>query len=320
VKLVIGTFNVKDYFDSPRNAPVLPSKAREIAKHLTRAQADVVALQEVGSEELVRDALAHVPFGASYTVFFGGADRRGIGNAIVSRLPVEEVEHHTEESLPFPVFREGDPEPFPGRLRLRRPVVRVRLAALGHTLHVLTTHWKSKLPKPLENALGEEQRWEGGVGRAEADLRSLVSRGAEALFVRRLVERHTAGGAEAIVLGDLNDTEDSIPVRILRAEGQPGELFPAADRAPRPARVTTLHRGVPEQIDHLLATRAVHEKLYEVRFFNEALRDHPFDPSADAEPTVDSDHAMVVAEYRTPVPGAPPSGRLPGAPASGRLP
>ncbi len=301
VKLVIATFNVKDYFDSPRNAPVLPSKAREIAKHLVRANADVVAMQEVGSEALVRDVLAHVPFGASYTVCFGGTDKRGIGNVILSRLPVEEVEHHTEENLPFPVFREGDPEPFPGRLRLRRPVVRVRISALGRTIHVLTAHWKSKLPKRLEDSLGEEVRWEGGVGKAEAELRSLVSRGAEALYMRRLVERHAVGNAEIVVLGDLNDTDSSIPVRIVRGEGTPGELFSAAGKTPAAARVSTLHRGIPEQIDHVLASGALHAMLYEVRFFNEGLRDHPFDPDVESDPTIDSDHAMVVAEYRVPI-------------------
>ncbi len=294
VSFTIATFNVKDYFDSPYNEPVLAEKAKEIAQHVTRAEADLVAIQEVGSEALLRAMLAHVPFGASYTVHFGGADRRGIGNAILSRLPVVESEAFSEEDLAFPVFRKGDPPPFPGRLPLRRPVVRVAVDALDTRIHVFSTHWKSKLPKPEEDEAGVDIRWEGGVGRAEADLRSLVSRGAEALYVRRLVERFAAFG-EVALLGDLNDTIDSIPVRIVRAEGQPVPLLAATDLAPPEDRVSTLHRASPEQIDHVLATEGLHRRLVSVRFFNEGLRDHPFGP--DSAPTIDSDHAMVVATY-----------------------
>lgn len=294
VSLTVATFNVKDYFDSPRNAPVLAEKAREIARHVTRAEADVVALQEVGSEALLAAMLAHVPFGASYKVFFGGADRRGIGNAILSRRPVVESEIHAAADVPFPVFRVGDPQPFAGRLPLRRPIVRVTIEALDARIHLFSTHWKSKLPKPEEDASGVDLRWEGGIGRAEADLRSLISRGAEALFARRLVERFAQLG-EVFVLGDLNDTIDSIPVRILRGEGQPSALFPASEKAPLEKRVSTLHRSSPEQIDHVLATSAIHDRLSSVDFYAEALRDHPFGP--DAEPTIDSDHAMVVASY-----------------------
>ena len=290
----LATFNVKDYFDSPRNAPVLAEKAAEIARHVTRADADVVALQEIGSEALVRAMLVHVPFGVKYTVIFGGADHRGIGNALLSRLPIVESETVVCPNLPFPVFRVGDPAPFPGRLFLRRPVVRMSVDTLGMRVSVFSTHWKSKLPKPEEDPNGVEKRWEGGSGRAEADLRSLLSRGAEALFVRRLVERFAVEG-EVVVAGDLNDTIDSIPVKIVRGVGEAHELYPAAEKAPPEARVSTLHRGMKEQIDHVLATASLHERLTRSEFFNDALRDHPFDP--DASPTTDSDHAMLVAVY-----------------------
>jgi endonuclease/exonuclease/phosphatase family metal-dependent hydrolase len=293
--VTVATFNVKDFFDSPKNAPVLREKARGVAKEIARAEADVVALQEVGSEALVREVMSHVPGGEAYAVLFGGADARGIGNAIVTRLPVLSWEAITTDSLPFPVFREGDAPPFPGRLRLRRPVVRASLAFGGHTVTFFCTHWKSKLPKAKEGPDGKELWWEGGLERAEADLRSLVSRAAEALFVRGLVEARASAGEEVVVLGDLNDTASSVPVRIVRAEGLPHELFPATDAAPAEARTSVLHRGTPEQIDHVLVTAGLRERVREASFFNEALRDHPFSP--DAEPTVDSDHAMVVVRF-----------------------
>lgn len=293
--LTLATFNVKDYFASPWNSPVLAAKAEAIAAQLTRADADVVALQEVGSEELLRDVLARMPGGAAYEIVFGGADRRGIGNAILARVPLLEREVLRADALPFPVFRQGDPPPFAGRLPLRRGVVRVALRALGLSLHVFCTHWKSKLPKAEEAEDGAELRWSSGLGRAEADLRSLVSRSAEALFVREAVERSAAAGAEVVLMGDLNDTLGSVPVRVVLGTGFEPALHPAAARAPQSARFSALHRGEPEQIDHILHTERLDARLTSVAFFNEELRDHPFGP--DVAPTVDSDHALLRARY-----------------------
>ncbi len=296
--LTLATFNVKDYFESPRNLPVLAAKAEEIAAQLARADADVIALQEVGSEPLLRDVLARMPRppgAAAYEIVFGGADRRGIGNAILARVPLHEREVLRVEALPFPVFRRGDPAPFPGRLPLRRPVVRVALRALGLQIHVFCTHWKSKLPKAEEDEEGAEVGWTSGAERAEAELRSLVSRAAEALFLRAAVERSAAAGAEVVLMGDLNDTLDSVPVRIVLGSGFEPSLQAASDRAPRDARVSTLHRGEPEQIDHILHTARLDARLTAVAFFNEALRDHPF--GGDTAPTIDSDHALVCARY-----------------------
>lgn len=290
--LTVATFNVKDYFRSPETAPVLAAKAAEIARQVARADADLIAFQEVGGEDLVTEALARAPGGHRYEVVFGGADRRGIGNAIASRLPLVEREIVAADPLPFPVFRRGDPPPFGARLSIRRPLVRVMVRALGLAVHVVSAHWKSKLPKPEEDEDGRELRWEGGAGRAEADLRSLVVRAAEALFARRLVERCAERG-EVLVMGDLNDTEGSLPVGILRGAGAPHELYGATERLALAARTTTLHRGRGEQIDHVLATAGLHARLVDAHVFSEELREHPL----EAPPTVDSDHAMVVARY-----------------------
>ncbi len=296
VDLTLATFNVKDLFEGGGRAPVLPAKLEEIALQLQRADADVIGLEEVGSESLVRQVLDRMPCGEDYRVVFGIPDRRGIANALASRLPVLEQERITKESLPFPRFVQGDPEPFPGRLPLRRAVVRVKVTLGSHHLHVLCTHWKSKLPKRLELASGGDVPWDGALGRGEAELRSLVSRGAEALFLRGVIDRLAASGDEVALVGDLNDTADSLPVRIVRGEGMPHALHPCAELVPHERRISTLHRGSPEQIDHILVTERLHERLTGAGFFNEALRDHgPFDPGAP--PTIDSDHALLWARF-----------------------
>src|SRR5258706_296566 len=88
--LRIATFNLKDFFvprsDAERGVAV--AKFANITSNLRRANADVVALQEVGDvqqlERLVSD-LSDLGYGAPVA---GTPDKRGIRVAILSRIPV----------------------------------------------------------------------------------------------------------------------------------------------------------------------------------------------------------------------------------------
>src|SRR5687768_14939087 len=121
--LRLATFNLKDFF-LPRaepERPIVEAKVANVAKELRRANADVVALQEVGApelvERLVENELKDLGYGAPV---LGTQDKRGIRNAILSRFPIQWSQVHTAAALPFPKFVEGDPDPFPGRIPLRR--------------------------------------------------------------------------------------------------------------------------------------------------------------------------------------------------------
>jgi endonuclease/exonuclease/phosphatase family metal-dependent hydrolase len=155
--LRIATFNLKDFFlpRSDAERAVAAAKFANIGANLRRADADVVALQEVGSEQqlerLVAD-LSDLGYGAPV---FGTADKRGIRCAILSRLPIVWSQVHTAQALPFPHFIEGDTHPFIDRIPLRRGVVHVRVESpdLGE-VDVLTAHFKSNLPVPLRTTDG----------------------------------------------------------------------------------------------------------------------------------------------------------------------
>ncbi|MBL0197434.1 MAG: endonuclease/exonuclease/phosphatase family protein [Myxococcales bacterium] len=247
--LTLATFNVKDYFESPRNLPRARGQVRRIAAQLARADADVVALQEVGSRRCSARCSRACP-GARRTrscsaapIAAGSATRSSRG------WPCSSGRCSAPSPSPSRCSAAATP-PFAGRLPLRRGVVRVALRALGLPIHVFCMHWKSKLPKAEEDEEGSELDWTSGTQRAEADLRSLVSRSAEALFVRAAIERSAAGGAEVVVMGDLNDTLDSVPVRVVLGSGFEPSLHAAAARAderpllrapPRRARADRSH-------------------------------------------------------------------------------
>ncbi len=293
----LATFNVKDLFEDALRVSAPQSKLDEIASQLARADADVIALQEIASQEALREILKRMPGGADYRhVVLALPDQRGIRNAIVSRLPFVHETVHIADELPFPIFREGDAQPFPKRIPLRRgvPHVRVDVPQVG-LVAVLTAHFKSKLSAALVRPDGTKKEPVTEMERAEGDVRSLVLRAAEALFVRGLVDAALTVTPNVALMGDLNDTFDSVPLQIVRGSVD-GMLHACAAIVPKEARFSTMHGGKKEQIDHILVSAQLRERLEAAAFQNEALRDHgPFVPGVS--PTADSDHALFVARF-----------------------
>jgi endonuclease/exonuclease/phosphatase family metal-dependent hydrolase len=330
--LSIATFNVKDLLEprTDREREVLPAKLDFLARTLAACDADVVGLQEIGPPELLEAVLQRLPARGGYgEPVVGTADARGIRCALLSRRRVVEARVHTADALTFPVFREGDPQPFGTRIPLRRGVVHARVEApWGGTVDVLVAHFKSSRPVPARDAAGEEMRplprdeEPGARGRAEAALRSLVWRAAEALHVRGLVDGIMAGergalkgqraegpvaaGAHVAVVGDLNDVPDSTPVRTVRGDVEAVEtgarradvLFDCAARIEARARFSVLHDGRATQIDHVLASGPLYARLEDAAFLNADLRQHPpVERGEPPEPRPDSDHAPLVARF-----------------------
>jgi endonuclease/exonuclease/phosphatase family metal-dependent hydrolase len=300
--LSIATFNVKNLLpprsDAERSR--LPAKLDAVAATLRTANADVVALQEIGPTEIAR-ALAGRLDGLGYgEPLLGPADSRGIRCATFTRAPVRERSVHAAESLPFPVFRAGDAAPFGSRIPLRRAVVHAAVEAHGlGVVHLLVAHFKSPLPVPLRDADGREVPAATPGDHAASVLRSLVWRAAEALYVRDLVDALMArdSTAHVVVAGDLNDTPESPVLVALRAAG-PGELRDCTSGVPAAARFSVLHGGRGAQIDHVLASAALHARVRSAEFLNAGLRDHgSFDPGAEDEMSVDSDHAALVVRF-----------------------
>jgi endonuclease/exonuclease/phosphatase family metal-dependent hydrolase len=310
--LTLATFNVKDLL-LPRDdgeRTVLGAKLAFIAQMLRACDADVVGLQEVGPMELVRAVLDRLDGQGYGEPVMGTADARGIRCALLSRVPVVEARVHTAESLPFPVFQDGDPPPFGARIPLRRGVVHARVDAPGFgPVDILVAHFKSSRPVPARDTSGRERQATSTHMRSEGAVRSVVWRAAEALYVRRLVDDVLATDPDArvAVVGDLNDLPLSPAVRAVQGTGA-GELFDCAAGVDAKARFSTLHDGRRTQIDHVLASAALYPRLQDARFLNADLREHaPVRPRPSAPddgwvgvsepPTVDSDHAPLVTRF-----------------------
>ncbi len=294
--LSLATFNVKDLLppasDSARAA--LPAKLDWIARMLRTVDADVVGLQEVGSAELLAAVAERVGSPVTVHPVMGTTDARGIGCALLSRLPLLEAHVHTAESLAFPVFVAGDAPPYGSRIPLRRGIVHARAETPVGPVDVLVAHFKSSRPVGVRDASNREVPPRTAREAAEASLRSLVWRAAEALHVRGLVDEILAArpDAKVAVVGDFNDVPDSAVLRCLRAEGS-GALADCTTGVDPARRFSCFHGDSRAQIDHVLATESLRALLVGARFVNDALRVH----GSGDELAPDSDHAPLLVRF-----------------------
>ncbi len=290
--LVLATYNVLDLFD-PENDEQrarLHRRIELIAERLRPHAPDVVALQEVGSEAVIAELGRALGGGFHHPPIVGGADKRGIRNAILSRRPIVSSNVLAASHLPFPRFVESDPEPFDTHIPLRRPIPEVVVDAgeLGR-VRVLCVHFKSRRAVPLRSASGEVNEPTTPLALAEAETRALVWRCAEALFVRRAVDDRLVADAEEklAVCGDFNDVSGSLPLRIVAQS----DLFSCSEHVPKLGRVSVLHGGELAAIDHVLLSPSLAAHFQSAVYVNEGL----VDPEAlPPEEIIASDHAPLV--------------------------
>ena len=115
--------------------------------------------------------------------------------------------------------------------------------------------------------------------------------------MRGLVDAAELENPLVAVLGDLNDTIDSVPIRIVKGRGET-RLHSCASVIPREHRFSVVHGTWRDQIDHILVSQALRNELDSAAFFNEGLKDQgPFEENAP--PTIESDHALFVARFRS---------------------
>ncbi len=305
--LRLATYNVENLFDAagPEEDGFLDRRLAFLSGMIARIDADVLALQEIGSEKALAallDRLPPLPGGGAREVVLGTPDVRGIRCAIVSALPVRASRVHTAQDLPFPAFAVGDAPPFAGRIPLRRGVVHAEIALPGgRVLHALSAHLKSGRAMPLRTANGDRVEPTTARARAEGELRSLVFRAAEALFLRGLVDDLLGADPSCAValMGDLNDGPTSLVLRIVSGEGTAEPAFRLASASAgiaKTVRYSVLHGGAPTAIDHVLLSASLHARLKTARFLNDGLRDDATRYAEGAPRPTDSDHAPLLVE------------------------
>lgn len=233
VPLRLASWNVHNFFDEvddpygderPSEVEV-ERKMAAMAEVLNSVEAEIVALQEVENRPLLERFASRLGPGWNVVLEEGNDTARGIDVALLSRLPVADVESHRDEVLPSVA---GAP---PG-YRFSRDCLEVHLGG-RFPLVVLVNHFKSKR--------------DGGR-------RSDAKRRAQALGAARIVERleEAQPGVRLALVGDLNDGPDSWTLEPLKAQ-----LLDVFAAVPLEERWTARYGGLGVSIDHIFVNQAL---------------------------------------------------------------
>jgi len=245
----VATYNLENYLDAPLGTR--PAKSAEgrakIRESLRVLKADVVALQEIGGTNVLMELRASLKAeGLDYTFWehVNGWDTN-IQVAVLSRFPITARRPHTNDSFLL----------FGRRFRVSRGFAEVDIKVNDHySFTLITTHLKSRRPVPDAD---------------EAELREQ-----EALLLREKIEARLSANpnANVIVLGDLNDNQDSKSTRAVIGRGKHalidtrpaernGDNQPNPNPRYEPRRVTWTHHYGKEdtygRIDYILLSRGM---------------------------------------------------------------
>jgi endonuclease/exonuclease/phosphatase family metal-dependent hydrolase len=206
----ILTWNMENLF-----SPVPPAKLQLLASVISRYSPHIVAMQEIGGEEPLKDLQAElIKQGHAYEYFILSThpDSRGIRVAFISQVPLDKP----HDIVLFPdgaatrIFEyDGN-----GNIIEVKRMSRGALAAtakIGKTeITIITAHLKSKLlsfPRPHSSSFTPNDENE----RAQTAGIALAKRMAEAVTLRQsinsLLEKNSA--TPLIILGDFNDVPEA---------------------------------------------------------------------------------------------------------------
>lgn len=273
MSLTVTTWNIQNLFrPAAGEAEALThyrAKLKELARVLRELAPEVIALQEVGGDDALKDLQTALNKGASASEAYdhrvlGVPDARGIACAFFSKLQFQRTEHLVD--YPANVLalglRELDDQPI---LRLGRGALHISIKRNGSNVELINVHLKSK----LLTFPGGKFSTEDEDLRARAAAQALARRGAEAAAIRTLVTALRKEARPVILLGDLNDGPAAASTQILTGpggsavgtrgfamedKGDAQRLWNLAELIPEGRRYSRIHAGNRELLDQILVS------------------------------------------------------------------
>ncbi|TFW17667.1 endonuclease/exonuclease/phosphatase family protein [Duganella callida] len=285
------------------------AKVAWTAHQLDELDADIIGLQEIFSLSALRDAMSQSKrYRDAILAGFEpppdpvtGAARLTPELALISRLPL------AAPAQAYIMFPQGVALPEGSRDAdrfARAPLHAQVVLADERIIDVIVVHLKSKRPDYRNGDTGDDP-----MLHAQANLRSLIRRGTEAVALRALLSAMDKEQRRPrVVLGDFNDTVDAVTTNIVMGAGAscpPGEEFRGqffdarqiqSGRQFRDGGYTIAHDGHYATIDHVLVSEEFHPssphaqgEVVSVAYLNDHL--------AQEKPEA-SDHGQVLVRLR----------------------
>jgi endonuclease/exonuclease/phosphatase family metal-dependent hydrolase len=287
VTVRLATYNVRNYGTTSRPVdgqylkdwPKPEAEKAALRAVILKARPDVLAMEEMGDArelgELQRD-LGIEGLDYPYSVVVNGPDPdRHV--AVLSRLPFAKT--HTYENV---TYRLGSTNEL-----AKRGLLEVDFVTAGQSWALYVMHLKSRLPEDDDGT---------------PDPVSANHREGEAMAMRDLIRAQPPPGARLAVVGDFNDTRDSVTLkRFLELDGKPlFQMAPAADSRGQTWTFIYPKADTYERIDFVLLSAALEPSLKGPG----RVVDIPESDEA-------SDHRMVWVELTFPAAGPPGNATTP---------
>jgi len=220
----------------------------DVGKVLRAIDGDILVLQEVEHEAVLEELDALELDGAyPYIRVIDGNDPRGIDVGIMSKIPLDEVKSHKDESF----TKAGTDSP---PYLYARDCLEVHVTYNGRALALLGVHYKAKENDNPDKRLAEAQH------------------------TREIADALSAATPQkgVLILGDFNDIPGSPPY--LATAGDAGEFTNSAESVPSADQWTFDYFGTLELVDHQFANPLMAARLDEIRILHgpeaEAASDH----------------------------------------------
>ncbi|MEN2750731.1 endonuclease/exonuclease/phosphatase family protein [Psychrobacter sp. FBL11] len=282
----IATANLLNFANPNRiyyeNAPAYNQKTYQdklqgITELLTKAHADIIAVQEVWDSEALEALAVSLGFKAEHAIIplasndssskhtYGQGAQKTPAVGFISRFA------QLESTLLTDIVSEAVIDiPDVGAYRqFNRPPLLLRVDVHGQPMTIITAHLKSKRAYFLRDESGDllEDMDDPNI-RVRAKLRSLCMRAAEAASIRMsIIQRLQHTREPLILLGDMNDVTGSVTTQLMSETGEVNydrsmrdtALFDAARIQARygwmkDVAYTHIHQGMPEVIDQLFVS------------------------------------------------------------------
>lgn len=327
--LRIATYNVENLDEDRFNddgeviRPSFAERAPILRAALERLRADVLCLQEVhGQEEedqprrlLTLQALIqgtrYEGFNISTTMKKDGSEVYDQRNLVVlSRpdFPVHQVRQINGERVGHPSYQRRIAGDDSAKTQTwERPLLHVELGLpSGISLHVLNSHFKSKLAVRHGPSMVDRFTWKSAAAWAEGFFVSSIRRVGAALEARAVIDDlfDADENAAIVILGDFNALPEEVPTMALRgrveetgnADLANRVMLPLENNIPQSSRFTLVHHGRGEMIDHILASRRMVQSFLHSEIHNEGLQDESIAFASDRKFPA-PDHAPMVASF-----------------------
>lgn len=322
MSLRIATFNLENLDNGASTQPSLAERIQIMRPQLERVAADILCLQEINSQDLdgarTLDALNKLLQGTPYlgfsrqtTLTTSGQlyDQRNV--VTLSRFPIVSTEIIRDSGGPRPSYQmatASPPDTTANPVEWERPMLYTQInIGVGHTLHLINVHLKSKLATTIPGQKSDNFTWKTVSAWAEGSFISSMKRVGQALQARLLIDRifdaHGLGSLIAVA-GDFNAQADEVPFKTIcgpvEETGNPAHaarvMVPCENNVPDSARYSLFHLGKGYMLDHIIVSRPLLRYFRGAAIHNEALPDESGAFRQDAK-FPESDHAPVVAEF-----------------------